>query len=160
MRGALAIGLFCVFATAVWAQNQPATPPATAIYRMGREEFLVLAGTDDSLRAIVNLFFRKRKTASTLLSVASASLGVFVVASSYAILRAAGQPRPGGPDPADELQVFAAVTGAVFSTTAIAGSAHLVRYPRKRLNQIIADRKDGKPISARYARRLRPGDFE
>jgi hypothetical protein len=155
MRWALLTGLLCLIASALSAQSQPAD--TTPIYRMNREQFLALAGPDDTLRAVVNLFFRKRKTASTLLSVAGASLGVFVVASTYAVLRAAG---PGGSNPADDIQVLAQATSAVIYTTGVTGAVRLMRYPRKRLKQIIANRNEGQPLAARYVRRLRPADFE
>jgi hypothetical protein len=138
------------------AQSAETNPPA--VYRMSREDFLKIAGTDDTLRAVVNLFYRKRKTASTFITVGAASLGVFVVGSVFTVLRAGS--RTGSNDPADDITAFAEVTSAVFYGGTITGVVRLVRYPRKRLQQLVTDRQAGKPLPARFRKKLRAKDFE
>lgn len=139
--------------SAAAAQQSPTAPPA--VYRMSKQDFLALAGEDDSLRAVVNLYFRKRKTASTLLTVGAASLGVFVVGNIFTVLRAGST----AGDPGDELTTLAGITTVGFFGSTTAGLIRLARYPRKRLQKLVIDRKAGKTIPRRYAKRLKDSDF-
>jgi hypothetical protein len=146
-----------VMFAASYALAQTADPSPPAIYRMSREDFLKAVGSDDTLRAVVNLYYRKRKTASTLITVGAASLGVFVVGSVFTVLRSAG--RAGSNDPADDITTFAQVTSAVFYAGTISGAVRLIRYQRKQLQRIIADRQAGKPLPDRVRRKLKAEDF-
>ncbi len=139
--------------SAAAAQQPPTAPPA--VYRMSKQDFLALAGEDDSLRAVVNLYFRKRKTASTLLTVGAASLGVFVVGNIFTVLRAGST----AGDPGDELTTLAGITTVGFFGSTTAGLIRLARYPRKRLQKIITARHTGQPLPHRIRKKLSAKDF-
>lgn len=144
------VGMGCSVAIA-----QESAPPAPALYRMSKADFLALAGDDDSLRAVVNLYFRKRKTASTFITAGMTTLGVFVVGSLFTVLGAAGSSGDSG----DEITTFAAIAGATFYGSATVGVVRLARYPRKRLQEVITERQAGRLIPSRLRKKLRAKDF-
>ncbi|MBK9290240.1 MAG: hypothetical protein IPM52_01190 [Bacteroidetes bacterium] len=104
------------------------------ISSLKRADFIQLAQGSDTLEAVTNLFFRKRKEAQTGFILAGAAVSVFVLGS---VAFAIGAGMSGADDPTEELQVGAAVFSIVFYGLVIGSGFRLIRYSKGRLHDLM-----------------------
>lgn len=111
---------------------------------------------EDTLQAVINMFFRKRKEASTGLIVGFASYPVIIVAATGIAL---GSAMTQGKDPEKRVQNLVVGYTVVFYGITLPSTFRLVKYNRNRLQQIINEYPDHRTIPDAYRNNLRNKDF-
>ena len=109
-------------------------------YKMNEHEFLRLLGKDDSSRAMISLFFNKRKKAKSMIFIPLAIAVIFGI--TYGIFASAGTLKSAS------YLVFIPgfIAAGVAIVLGIIGTIYLLKYSRKRLYHILRDYESGKPM--------------
>ncbi len=110
------------------------TPDSLLDFRLSHAQFLYYYGTDDTSRALINMFFRKR--------------------SFYPI---------GNDKSADKVCLWVGVTVAaymiVIPVLGIRTAINCTTYSRQQLLYVLLDYENGYPVPDAYIDKLRPEDF-
>lgn len=145
----LLIGVFVYSPT--FSQEQANRPG-----KMSKKDFIALAQGNDSLLAVVNLVYRKRKDSGTAFLV---GLGALVVTPILGTATAIDAGLTGGDDPTNKIQGIVLVGVVIFYTGTGIGVYYLIKYSRKRLAQVIEDFRAGKPLPKSWVIHLKDKDF-
>jgi hypothetical protein len=137
------------------AQSAAATQPASLSY----EDFLEIAGADnDTLIALVNMFYRKRKETKN---------GFIILGVSYpvaALIGVGGAIGAGlsdsSEDPEKKIQGFFMVYSYLFLGAAAYLTTNAFSYTKARLHKTLADYHTGQPLPNKLIRRIRPTDYK
>ncbi|MCE1200561.1 MAG: hypothetical protein LWX09_00485 [Bacteroidia bacterium] len=158
MRQGNAVIAFCaaLFLIIIFAGNLNAQSSSRSASSMKKPDFITLAQDNDTLEALVHLFFRKRKEARTGYLLAGASFGAFVVGS---VAFAVGSGLAGGDDPENEIQAGAVIFSAVFYTLIIGSTTRLIRYNKQKLYNLMQSYPLDGQIPPGIKNNLRPRDF-
>jgi hypothetical protein len=131
--------------------------------QMSKYDFLVMASKSDSLTAVVNMFYRKRKSATTTglivggsglligLLVSAANTTDQVVGTISGLIT--GQVPEEKNDPGGTIALVGLAGGAAITT--IGRSNH----NKNKLYRILSEYKETKKIPSKYAEKLLPRDF-
>jgi hypothetical protein len=128
------------------------TPVELLEYRLNKAEFMHYYGVDDTSRALINMFFRKRTNSIVnFCAPISGCLGVGILSNGelfdpYIFLY-------GGAS-----LIFAAA-GGVAIVYMIRGVVQKITYSRQTLLYILVDRERGVPVSPDLLDKLKPVDF-
>ncbi|HMM12670.1 MAG TPA: hypothetical protein PKE03_11305 [Bacteroidales bacterium] len=133
------------------AQNESRRPSS-----MKKPDFLTLAQDNDTLIALTNMFFRKRKEAQTGFIIAGVSFPVFAMGTA---LFAVGSGMQGADDPTEDIQVGAVVFSVAFYGLIIGSGHRLIRYNKQRLNNLMQSYPIDGEIPQSLRKQLRPKDF-
>lgn len=117
--------------------------------RLTREQFLEKYGIDDTARAMVHLFARKKTAGIVKLAVSPVLSGA---ATLFLVVAVFG----GGP----EFIVATFLTAALYDYAFYGGIVQLIKYPRIRLIEAIQDHKAGLPYPKKYTKHLSLTDFQ
>jgi len=131
--------------------------------QMSKYEFLSLASESDSLTAVVNMFFRKRKSSTTSGWIVAG--GATVIGLVVALAQATGQTigTVGGivnGKPVEDTNN----SGGTIVLVGLAGGAAITTigrstYTKKKLYKVISDYQDTNKIPYQYVSKLVPKDF-
>ncbi|MCL6260154.1 hypothetical protein M3O96_13720 [Aquiflexum sp. TKW24L] len=131
--------------------------------QMSKYDFLTLTSKSDSLTAVVNMFFRKRKSATTTgLIVGGSGLLIGLVVTSANTTDQAigliggvltGQVPEETKDPGGEIALIGLAGGAAITTIGRS------KYTKNNLYKIISEYPETKKIPSKYASKLSPRDF-
>ena len=131
--------------------------------QMSKYEFLAMASKSDSLTAVVNIFFRKRKSSTTtgLIVGGSGLLIGLVVTSANATEELAGaisgaftgQVPEETKDPGGEIALIGLAAGTAIVTVG------RTKYTKNNLYKILSEYPETKKIPSKYASKLLPKDF-
>lgn len=155
----LTISLTLLFSEAIAQQNAGVKEPS----QMSKYEFLAMASKSDSLTAVVNMFFRKRKSATTsgLIVGGSGLLIGLVVTSANATDQViglvggvlTGQIPEEKNDPGGEIALVGLAAGTAIVTVGRS------KYTKKNLYKILSEYPETKKIPSKFASKLLPRDF-
>ena len=131
--------------------------------QMSKYEFLAMASKSDSLTAVVNMFFRKRKSATTsgLIVGGSGLLIGLVVTSANAADQVlglvggvlTGQMPEEKNDPGGEIALVGLAAGTAIVTVGRS------KYTKNNLYKILSEYQETKKIPSKFASKLLPRDF-
>ncbi|GHB26359.1 hypothetical protein [Mongoliitalea lutea] len=148
MKTTIFILLVCV-STQVFAQEKLNQKDPK---KMSKEEFLVLTHQQDSLTALVNLFFRKRKEAKTGYIASGSMFIIFpIIGASAAVISSS--------DPTQGLQIAAGIVGYWIMGALTASTVNILKYKRSTLLHLIENHSESTPIPEKFTKKLRPKDF-
>jgi hypothetical protein len=130
---------------------------------MSKYEFLSLASESDSLTAVVNMFFRKRKSATTTGMIIGGSgllIGIVVSSANTAgqVVNTvggifSGQIPEETKDPGGEIALIGLAAGTAIVTVGRSNNT------KNKLYKIISEYQETKKIPSKYASKLLPKDF-
>ncbi|MBX2895998.1 MAG: hypothetical protein KF763_11180 [Cyclobacteriaceae bacterium] len=119
-------------------------------------DFIALSEKNDSLIALVNLFFRKRNDANKAIWIGAGSL---VITPLIGATTAIGAGLSGKDDPSEKTQAIVVAGVVVFYLASGIGVYYRIKYSRKTLLRLIQDFHSGKPLPNSWVVRLKEKDF-
>lgn len=125
----MAFFVFAILSESLFGQA-PGVMPRT------KTEFLQIANDRDSLVALTELFFLRRREGNIALTAAG---GTMVLLPLVMAGSAIGTGLSGGSDPTDKLQAAAVVGGMVIYAGLIVGIRNKIKFSRNRLYQVMID---------------------
>ncbi|MCW5910172.1 MAG: hypothetical protein KIT62_03810 [Cyclobacteriaceae bacterium] len=150
--------VFVSFCLVVILSADLAAQPSKQVAKMPltKAEFLKLADGNDSLAAVINLFYRKRKESDTSFTIAGVSLGIGMISGFGSVLSSAtvGESTPG-----KGAQIISYTSSTMFVVASVIGTGYRIKYSRKKLHHIILGYDNGNPIPGKFVRALEPTDF-
>lgn len=115
-------------------------------------DFHKLTNESDSLTALVNMFFRKRKEAKTGYIVAG---GIYLVFPLIAV----GSAITSSSDPTENLQTASTIVGFTLMGILAGSTINMIKYKRSNLLRIIEDYPDSQSIPDKFKFKIKPNDF-
>lgn len=115
-------------------------------------DFHQLTNGSDSLTALVNMFFRKRKEAKTGYIVAG---GIYLVFP----LIAAGGAITSSSDPTEKLQTASTIVGFTVMGILAGSTINMIKYKRSELLWIIENYPNSQSIPDNFKSKIKPKDF-
>lgn len=119
---------------------------------MRARDFLDLTSESDSLTALVNMFFRKRKESKTGYIVAG---GIYLVFPLIAV----GGAITSSSDPTEKLQTASTIVGITVMGILAGSTVNMIRYKRSELLRIIEEYPDSQSIPDKFKSKIKPKDF-
>jgi hypothetical protein len=125
------------------------TPIELLDYKLTKYQFLNYYGTDDTSRALINMFFRKRSNSVYNACIPTGSALTLIALTNSSIFFAQSTAELG----------FLIGTGAIVFVYLVRGIVQRCTYTRKSLLYILVDRENGYPVPQQVLDKLRGIDF-
>ncbi|MBX2916083.1 MAG: hypothetical protein KF856_12505 [Cyclobacteriaceae bacterium] len=119
-------------------------------------DFIALSENNDSLIALVNLFFRKRNDANKAIWIGAGSLVLTPLIGAAAAIDAG---LSGKNDPSAKTHAIVVAGVVMFYMASGIGIYYRIKYSRKTLLRLIQDFHSGKPLPNSWVVRLKERDF-
>ena len=158
------IGCFAVLKASAQKHYNPrsfvkdSTPIELLNYNIRQDVFLNNYGLDDTSRALINMFFRKRKIAfleSCGVPTGGLILTIFMFDASTREIKKTGESGPGG-----TLLLSGLLSGLTsLIIIPVDGLINNITYSRKKLLYTLVKRERGIPVPVKILAELKPKDF-
>ncbi|MFD2202044.1 hypothetical protein [Shivajiella indica] len=127
---------------------------------MKKNDFLDMANESDSLKALVNMFFRKRKNARTgFIVTGGLTVVTLAIAGAVATNEAVFKPISGQAPSESNISAAGTAVFVTFFGGTILSSINLIKYPKAKLNEILERYPDTRQIPEKYRVKIEQRDF-
>lgn len=157
MKRVVVLFLFLVITIGIRQHLNAQTPDGLKPSQLTYDDFHIMAEAEsDTLLALVNMFFRKRKENKTGFIILGVS---YPAAALIGAGTAIGAGLSGSEDPEKKIQGFFMVYSYLFFGAATYLTINTLSYTKSRLYSILTDYQNGKPIPDKLKRRIRQVDY-
>lgn len=150
MRLVLLSTLCLLVFSSAFAQNNEIDK---GLYKLSKREFIAKYNTDDTTKAMINMFFRKRKAGTTQLLGIPIAFGVMVTANFLA--------KDSDQDTQDQVRQISAISASIPAVAMGIGSiSNFGVYTRKKLYQSLEEYTSGKGLNEYVLLGFKKKDFK